>query len=152
MKTGVIAIEASRVAAAVMRQWVFAEPEFRLCHCVAGVCCFHVFCRAGYRDVEVEVIRKDGTGGEDDEDAECRVFEIRDLDLHAAEFDTPTYVGVWWRGFESHVLPVCGLEVFEVIGAFWVELFQVFGENDERIPDKEMSKMCCEKIVHSTIQ
>ncbi len=116
------------------------------------MCGFHIFGRARDGDVEIEVVGEDGAGDEDDEDAEGGVFKVGDLDLHAAEFDAPAYVGVRWGRFESHVLPVGGLEVFKMVCAFGVEGFEIFGEDDKRVADEEMGEMGGEKVVHAAVQ
>lgn len=86
---------------------IFAEEESPIVDGVTGVCRFHVFGRARDGDVEVEVEAEDGARDEDDEDGEGGVFEIGELDLHRSKLDPPARVLVVWRGFETHVLPVC---------------------------------------------
>jgi len=78
--------------------------------------CFHVFGHANYWDVEVQVKGEDGAGDEDDEYGEGRIFEVSDLDLHGPEFDAPTDVVIGRGWLEAHVLPICGLEIFEMVG------------------------------------
>ena len=105
------------------------------------MCCLHVLVCFWDRDVEVEVEAEDGAGDEDNEDGEGGVFEVGYLDFHGAEFDTPADVIVRWWGLEADVLPVCGLQILEVVGFGEVELLKVFGEDHNGIADEEMSEM-----------
>ena len=85
------------------------------------VCCFHVFCGTRYGYVKVEVEGKNGARKENDEDREGSVLKIGHGDFHAAELDAPAYNRVrCWR-FETHVLPISGLDVFKVVGPRRIE-------------------------------
>lgn len=115
------------------------------------MCGLHVLVCFGDGDVEVEVEAEDGASDEDDEDGEGGVFEVCDLDFHGSEFDPPAYVIVWWWRLEADVLPVCGLEVFEMVGLSEIELLEVFGEDYDGIADEKMSEMSCEDGIHTAI-
>ena len=84
---------------------------------------FHVFGGAGDGDVEVQIEAEDCPRDEYDEDGESGVLKVGDLNFHRAELHTPADVCVVWRRLEAHVLPVCGLDVFEVVCFIEVEGF-----------------------------
>ena len=113
--------------------------------------CLHVFGRARNRNVEIEIKAKDSASDKYDEDRECGIFEIGYLDFHRSELDTPADVIVGWRWLEADVLPVCGLQIFEVVGFAEVEFFEVFCENDNRVADEEMGEMRGEEVVHAAM-
>lgn len=122
---------------------VFAEVEFLVQDGVASMGCLHVLGRALDGNVEIEIETQNGPGDQHDEDAEGCVFEIRDLDLHGAELDSPANIVLpRWRWLESHVLPVGGLEVLKVIYFVQVELFQIFREDDQWIANEEVCEVC----------
>ena len=118
---------------------------------VPSVGCLHVFRRAGNGNIKVEVETDYSPCDKDYKDRKGRVLEVSDLNFHWAEFNSPSYVVVCWRRFESHVLPVCGLEVLEMIGLTKVKRLKVFCKNNDRVTDEEMGEMCGEKMVHSTV-
>lgn len=120
---------------------MLAEVELVLQHGVAGVGGLHVLVDLGDGDVEVEVEGEDGAGDEDDEDGEGGVFEVGDLDLHGPELDAPADAVVGGGRLEAHVLPVCALDVFEVVGLVEIEFLQVLGEDDEGVPDEEVREV-----------
>lgn len=109
----------------------------------------HVLGRARDGEVEVQIEAEYGARGEDDEDGKGRVLEIRQLDLHAAELDAPAGGEGGGGRLEAHVLPVCGLQVLEVVGAGEVEGLQVFGEDDDGVADEEVGEVGGEEGVHS---
>lgn len=39
------------------------------------------------------------------------------------------------------MLPVCGLDIFEVICSVGVEDFEIFGEDDDRVTNEEVGEM-----------
>jgi len=86
------------------------------------MCPPHTLLHLGNRDVKVQTKGENDAGDKDDKNGKRGVFEIRDLDFHGTEFDTPAYVGTWGWGFEAHVLPVRGLEVFEMVVVYGVVL------------------------------
>lgn len=108
---------------------------------VAGVGGLHVLVDLDNGDVEVEVEGEDGACDEDDEDGEGGIFEIGDLDLHGPELDSPADAVVGWRRLEAHVLPVCALDVFEVVGFVEVQFLKVLGEDDDGVPDEQVREV-----------
>lgn len=66
-------------------------------------------------DVEVDSKREDCSGEQDDEYGKRSILKVGDLDLHTAELDPPpdALAGWWW--LETHMLPVCGLNILELI-------------------------------------
>ena len=137
---------------AAVGKGVFAEPELVVEYGVARVGRFHVLGGARYGDVEVEVEREDGAGEEDDEDGEGCVFEVGHGDLHAAELDTPADVGIGWGRLEAHVLPICGLDVLEVVRARGIQGFEIFVKDDDGITDEEVGEVRGESVVHTAIE
>lgn len=75
----------------------------------------HVLVGFGDGDVEVQIETENSPCDEHHKYGKRSVFEIGDLDFHRSEFNPPANVGFCWRGFEADVLPVCGLQVFEVV-------------------------------------
>ena len=105
------------------------------------MCSPHAFLDFTDRNIEIETEGEDYSSDEDDEDCEGGVFEIGDLDLHGTEFDAPADVGAWWGWFKTHVLPICRLEVFEMVAVYRVILIDCFIEDDEGSSNKEMRNM-----------
>jgi hypothetical protein len=49
------------------------------------------------------------------------------------------------------MLPISGLEVFEVVSFGEVESFQVFSKDDEGVTDEEVGKMSRKALIHASI-
>ena len=105
------------------------------------MCSFHAFLDFADGNIKVETEREDYSSDKDDEDREGGVFEIGELDLHRPEFDTPANIGARWGRFKTHVLPVCGLEVFKMVIVYSVVLIDCFVEDNEWGSNKEMCNM-----------
>jgi len=76
----------------------------------------HILIGAFNRDIKIEIKTQYRPGDQHHEDGEGGVLEIRDLDLHGTELDPPADVVPGGGRLEADVLPVGGLEVFEVVG------------------------------------
>ena len=111
----------------------------------------HVLVRFRDRDVEVKIEGKDGTRDQHDEDGESGVLEVRDLDFHGSELNAPANIASSWRRLEADVLPVCRLQVLEMVGFSKVQLFEIFGEDDDGVPDEEVGKVSGEEGVHAAV-
>lgn len=101
----------------------------------------HVVGSTGDRDVEVKIEAKDRPRDQYDKDGESGILKIGDLDFHGPELDAPARVFVMWWRLEAHVLPICGLKVFEVVGFIEVEVLEVFSEDDNGITDEQVGKV-----------
>lgn len=128
-----------------MSSWkgLFSEIELLLQHGITCVGRLHVLADFGDGDVKVQVEAENGTSDQHDENGESGVFKIRHLDLHRSKFDSPSGIFVVGRWFESHMLPVRGLKILEMVGLVQIESLQILVEYDDWIPDEEMRKMCC---------
>ena len=111
----------------------------------------YVFIRLWDRNIEVQIKGEDCTRNEHHEDGESCILEVCNLDFHGSELDAPADVVSRWRRLEADMLPICGLEVFEVVGFGKIQLFKVFGEYDDWVPDEEMGEVSCEEGVHTAI-
>jgi len=114
------------------------------------VSCFHVLGRALDWKVEVEIETENGSCDQNDEDGECSILKVGNLNLHWSHFDTPANVTPRWGWFESHVLPICRLQVLEVVDFVQIERYEVLVENYDRIADEKVGKVRREEIVHTT--
>jgi len=103
----------------------------------------HILFHFGNRNVKVQTKRENDASHKDDENCKSGIFKIGDLDFHGSEFDAPANVASWRRWFEAHVLPVCGLEVFKVVGINEVVLVYGFVEDDEGGADEEVGYVVC---------
>ena len=103
------------------------------------------------RDIEVQVERQDGARDEHDEDGESCIFEVCDLDFHGSELHAPADVVPSGRGLEADVLPVCRLQVLKVVSFGEVQLFEIFGEDDDRVADEKMGEVGSEEGVHAAV-
>jgi len=115
------------------------------------VCCLHVLGCLGNRNVEVQVEAEDRSGDQNEEDRKGGVLIIGNLDLHGTKLDTPANVVAWWWRLETHVLPVGGLQILEMIDFVKVKLLEVFSEDNNGIADEEMCEVGSKEIVHATI-
>lgn len=111
----------------------------------------HVLRRLHDRDIKIQLEAQDRSRDEHDKDRKSCVLKIRHLDLHRPELDPPADIGVGGGRLEADVLPVCGLEVFEVVGFGEVEVFEVLGEDDEGVADKEVGEVGGEEGVHTAV-
>src|SRR6202012_2173734 len=102
------------------------------------MCSLHVLRGSRYGDVEVEIEAQNRPCDEHDEHGEGGVFEVRDLNLHTSKFHPPANICAGRRRLDSHVLPICGLDVLEMVRSFRVKLLQILGEYDNRVTNKEM--------------
>lgn len=134
------------------RERIVAEIELAVEDGVAGVSSVHVLSGEGNRDVKVQIEAKDGAGNEDNENGECSVLVIGDLDFHGTELDAPARIFIVRRRFEAHMLPVGRLEVLEMIGLVQIEFLEVLGEYYNRVTDEEVGEVRSEEFVHSAIQ
>ena len=73
----------------------------------------------------MEIERQNNPRQEDDKNGKSGVLEVRELNLHCAEFSPPADAWVgrtvrrWW-GLPAHAVPIGGLDVLEVFGCFLV--------------------------------
>ena len=109
----------------------------------------HIFRRFHNRDIKIQLETQNRSCNQHDKDRKSRVLKICHLDLHWAELDAPADVGVGGGWFEADVLPVCGLEVLEVVGSGEIELLEVFGEDDEGVAYEEVGEVGGEEGVHA---
>ena len=127
------------------REWILPEPKLLLQHRILPMCCLHILICLRNWDVKVQAERQDRSCDEHYENAKRCVLEICDLDLHWSELNTPADIVPFWRWLKADMLPVCALEVLEVVSCDEVELFEILGEDDDGVPDEEMSKVRCEE-------
>jgi hypothetical protein len=120
---------------------ILTEPELFRRYGVTDVRSLHVFRHSCDWDVEVQIERQNGSRDEHNEDAERRVLEVCDLNLHWSELDTPTNIGPWWWWFEAHVLPVRRLQILKVVRFRKIEFFEIFVEDYYWVADEQMSKV-----------
>lgn len=111
----------------------------------------HVLADLRNRDIEIQIVAKNRAGNKHDKHRERRVLKICDLNLHRSELDAPSDIDTCGWGLEAHVLPVCGLEVLEVVGFGEVEGFEVFGEDDDGVADEEVGEVSGEAGVHAAV-
>jgi len=113
--------------------------------------CLHILISLRNRDVEIQIEGQDSTCDEHYEDGKGCVLEVCDLDFHGSKLDTPADVVSSWGRLETDVLPVCGLQVLEVVGFGEVQLFEIFGEDDDGVADEEMGEVRCQEGVHTAV-
>jgi hypothetical protein len=75
----------------------------------------HILGDSRDRNVEIQIEGQNGTGDQDEENAEGSILEIGYLDFHWTKLDTPSNIGATRRWLETHVLPIGGLQVFKVV-------------------------------------
>src|SRR5271156_2750530 len=95
------------------------------------MCSPHAFLNFRNRHIKVQSKGKYDTSHKNNEDCKGSILEICDLDFHGSEFNAPAYVGTRWRWLETHVLPICTLQVFEMVRVDSVILVDCFVEDDE---------------------
>ena len=49
------------------------------------------------------------------------------------------------------MLPICRLKILKVVGLVQVELFEVFGEDDDRISNEEVGEVSSQQCIHSAV-
>mmetsp|Transcript_3474 Transcript_3474/g.10681 ORF Transcript_3474/g.10681 Transcript_3474/m.10681 type:complete len:200 (+) Transcript_3474:1425-2024(+) len=143
-----------RVAAS---NWARGLPEAKLLRVdrITHVSLAHVPIdrREGHVKIQVEI--QNDTRDKNHEDSEGRILEISELHLHRAKLSAPPNVRVsferclGWRRLPPHGLPVCRLDVLEMVRlAFVVELYSL-AIHDQGVPHEEMGNVPCENLVDS---
>lgn len=105
------------------------------------------FSHLGDGHVKVQVEAQYGPGQEDDKHRVRSVLKVGQLDFHASELDPPSNRRVDRRGFEPHRLPICRLDVFEMVHRRLVVLVDPFAEDDQRITDEQMGDVFGQSVV-----
>ena len=50
------------------------------------------------------------------------------------------------------MLPICRLQIFEVVSTIEIKLLEVFAKDDDRVTDEEMGEVCSEKVIHTAVK
>lgn len=98
--------------------------------------CTRIEAYLGNGNVEVESEAQDCAGKKHDENAKGSILKVGHLDFHATELDPPTNLPARRRWLEAHRLPVCTLNVLEVIRRHFVVLINHLRKDYERVTDK----------------
>mmetsp|Transcript_16196 Transcript_16196/g.27657 ORF Transcript_16196/g.27657 Transcript_16196/m.27657 type:complete len:294 (-) Transcript_16196:554-1435(-) len=141
------------IIALFQRGHVPSKEELAPGSSVPTVRTLHVSIDATKRDVEIEVECKDYASEEGYEGGEGSVFKVGKLNFHAAEFSAPSNVGIvgtatWRRRLPANGLPVCALNALKVLClSFIIHFFNGTFEDDQRVPNKDMSNMLREERI-----